>query len=70
MTAPVYRMVFHEGHWRISFEGLLIGAYETAQAAAEAALDIAKSRITPSDSTHIATAPNGEITVGDPEDSA
>jgi hypothetical protein len=70
MAAPVYRIVFHEEHWRIGFEGLHIGEYKTAQAAAEAALGIAKSRITPSRSIHIATAPNGEVTVGDSRDIA
>jgi hypothetical protein len=41
--ATVYQVVFHQDQWRIRYENLLMGAFETAEAAAQAALTIARS---------------------------
>jgi hypothetical protein len=62
----VYNIVLHEGHWRIEFDGLFIGQFPTAEAAAEAALKIAQSRVAPSAGTRITVAPNGDLSVCDP----
>jgi hypothetical protein len=48
MSSPVYIIVFHDGHWRIGYDGLHIGEYATADLAAEAALKVARSRLAPS----------------------
>jgi hypothetical protein len=69
MAAPVYRIVFHEGHWRIKYEGMHLGVYQSAEKAAEAALRIAQSRLTPSARTRIINGPEGEMTIGDSEES-
>ena len=69
MAAPVYHIVFYQGHSRIEFEGLYLGEFATAAAAGETALRIARSRLAPSPSTQIIIAPNGEIIIGDLEDS-
>jgi hypothetical protein len=70
MAAPVYHIVFHQGCWRIEYQGLYLGEFATAAEASETALKIAKCRLVPSPDTEIRTAPNGEITVGNPGDSA
>jgi hypothetical protein len=62
----VYHVVFHQDQWRIRYENLLIGAFETAEAAAQAALTIARSRFAPHPHTQIFTDLNGEITVREP----
>jgi hypothetical protein len=67
MSVPVYHVVFHQGHWRIKYEDLYLGEYATAEAAAGAALEVARSRLTPNLATQILTDPNGEILVCDPE---
>jgi hypothetical protein len=65
-----YDVVFHEGHWRIGYDGLHIGEYATADLAAEAALRIARSRFAPSPRTQINKGPDGAITIGDAEERA
>jgi hypothetical protein len=70
MTVPTYAIVFHGGCWRIRYEDLYLGQYETPAAAAEAALKVAQSRLEPSLKTQVITNLNGEIVVGDPEESA
>jgi hypothetical protein len=70
MASPVYRVVQQDRHWCINFDGLLIGEYATAEEAAEAALTVARSRLAPNPEIRIETAATGEITVGDPEESA
>jgi hypothetical protein len=68
MAGPVYHIVFHEGHWRIEFEGLYLGEFATAAEAGETALRIARCRLVPSSNTKITTAPNGELIVADLEE--
>jgi len=70
MMVPTYAIVFQDGYWRIRYDGLDVGQYETPEAAAEAALSVARSRFRPSPKTQIITGSNGDMTVGDPEESA
>jgi len=67
MPGPVYHVVFHQGHWRIKYEDLYVGEYATAEAAAAAALEVARSRVIPSLATQILTGPDGGMLVCDPE---
>jgi hypothetical protein len=47
MAAPVYHIVFHQGCWRIEYQGLYWGEFATAAEASETALKIAKCRLVP-----------------------
>jgi hypothetical protein len=67
MPGPVYDVVFHEGHWRIRYQDLHIGAFETAEAATEAALRVVRSRIGTNGAQVLGRA-DGAITVGDAEE--
>jgi hypothetical protein len=66
VTAPVYHIVFHQEYWRIEFAGLYLGEFETAEAAADAALQVARSRIG-ANGTRIFTDREGRMTVREPE---
>jgi hypothetical protein len=68
MSKPVYSVVLREGCWQIKFEDVYLGEYATAEEAAQAALQIARSRFDPSPHTKIIINANGDITVGDPDD--
>jgi hypothetical protein len=57
MSAPVYYIVFHEGHWRIKYEGLYLGEFPTAAAAAESATEVARSRLETTPSPQIVIDP-------------
>jgi hypothetical protein len=67
MAAPIYDVVFHEGHWRISYANLYFGKFGTAEAAADAALTVARSRIS-ANSICIMINADGKISVGEPTD--
>jgi hypothetical protein len=67
MTAPVYYVVFHDGHWRIRYEEFHLGEFLTSAAAAHAALQIARSRLTAHPSVGIFTLGDGTITIREPE---
>jgi hypothetical protein len=69
MAAPVYNVVFHEGHWRIRYENLYFGEFGTAETAAQAALEVARSRIA-ANGVCITINADGEISVGEPADKA
>ena len=66
MAAPVYHIVFHQEYWRIEYAGLHLGEFGTAEAAANAALQVARSRIG-ANGVQIVTDHEGRITVGEPE---
>jgi len=62
----VYHIVFHQEYWRIEFAGLYLGEFATAEAAAEAALQVARSRID-ANGVQILTDGDGRMTVREPE---
>lgn len=66
MPAPVYTIMFHDGYWRIGYLDLHIGEFATAEAAAETALQIARSRIN-GNGVQIFTDGEGRMTVREPE---
>jgi hypothetical protein len=66
VTAPVYYIVFHQERWRIEYAGLYLGEFGTAEAAADAALQVARSRIG-AKSPQIFTDGDGRMTVREPE---
>jgi hypothetical protein len=66
VTAPVYHIVFHQGSWRIEYAGLHLGEFGTAEAAADAALKVARSRID-ANGVQIFTDGDGRMTVREPE---
>lgn len=67
MTAPVYYVIFDDGHWRIRYEKFLLGEFLTSEAAAHAALRIARSRLAAHSSVGIFTLSDGTITIREPE---
>jgi hypothetical protein len=67
MAAPVYYVVFQDGHWRIRYEKFHLGEFLTSEAAAHAALRIARSRLTAHSSVGIFTLGDGTITIREPE---
>jgi hypothetical protein len=62
MAAPVYHIVFHQEYWRIEYAGLHLGEFGTAEAAADAALQVARSRID-ANGVRIFTDADGRMTV-------
>jgi hypothetical protein len=67
MSKPVYHVVFHDGWWRIKFEGLHIGEFDSAETATDAALKVARSRLGPSPDVAVKNRSDGELIIGDPE---
>jgi hypothetical protein len=66
----MYYVVYYDGAWRIRFENLHLGHFATAETASEAALKVAQSRFEPNPRVQVTNGPDGEITIGDPEESA
>jgi hypothetical protein len=67
MTAPVYYVVFQDGHWRIRYEGFHLGEFVTSEAAAQAALQIARSRLYAAPLVEIHKESDGTIAIRTPD---
>lgn len=67
MTAPIYYVVFHDGHWRIRYETFYLGEFQTADAAAQAALQIAQCRYNANPRVGIFTDNEGGIAIREQE---
>jgi hypothetical protein len=65
-----YSVVFYEGCWRIQYRGFHLGEFASADVATEAAVRVINSRVVPGSKVEIKNGANGEITIGDPEESA
>lgn len=67
MTAPVYYVVFQDGHWRIRYEDFHLGEFVTSEAAAQAALQIARSRLYAAPLVEIHKESDGTIAIRTPD---
>jgi hypothetical protein len=61
--------VFCDGYWRIKYRDLHLGEFASGEAATEAAVRVINS-VVPGSKVEIKNGANGEITIGNPEESA
>ena len=70
MSTASYSIVFYDGCWRIKYLDLHLGEFASAQAAVQAALKVINSRLASGQKVKIQKLPNGEMFIGNPEESA